>query len=68
MSRNSCEVGTGAMSFHVVFIVAVSGVKGSEWPVSMLVELDFGQAKRKSSSFALPSPSHRLSSPSPRRT
>lgn len=25
MSRNSCEVGTGAMSFHVVFIVAVVG-------------------------------------------
>jgi hypothetical protein len=23
MSRNSCDVGTGAMSFHVVFIFAV---------------------------------------------
>lgn len=31
MSRNSCEVGTGAMSFHVVFIVAVVGGTVGGW-------------------------------------
>lgn len=31
MSRNSCDVGTGAMSFHVVFIVAVVGGTVGGW-------------------------------------